>query len=46
MIDDMIGKILKVMEDEDLMEDTIILFTSDHGENLGAHGLWQKNGAL
>jgi arylsulfatase A-like enzyme len=42
MIDDMIGKILKVMEDEDLMEDTIILFTSDHGENLGAHGLWQK----
>ena len=42
MIDDMIGKILKVMEGEDLMEDTIILFTSDHGENLGAHGLWQK----
>lgn len=42
MIDDMIGKIIDVMEAEDLMDDTIILFTSDHGENLGAHGLWQK----
>ncbi|MDG1738261.1 MAG: sulfatase-like hydrolase/transferase, partial [Paracoccaceae bacterium] len=42
MIDDFVGKLLRVLEEEDLMEDTIIVFTSDHGENLGAHGLWQK----
>ena len=42
MIDDFIGDLLGVVEDEALREDTIILFTSDHGENLGAHGLWQK----
>lgn len=42
MIDHFVGKLLEVVAEEELMEDTIILFTSDHGENLGAHGLWQK----
>ncbi len=42
MIDDFVGQILKVLQDQHLMENTIIVFTSDHGENLGAHGLWQK----
>ncbi len=42
MIDDFVGQLLGVLEEEGLWEDTIIVFTSDHGENLGAHGLWQK----
>ena len=42
MIDDFVGKLLGVMAEEGLMDDTIVVFTSDHGENLGAHGLWQK----
>ncbi len=42
MIDDFVGKLLKTLEDEGLSENTIIVYTSDHGENLGAHGLWQK----
>ena len=42
MIDDFVGSLLNVLESESLTEDTIVLFTSDHGENLGAHGLWQK----
>jgi len=42
MIDDFVGKLIDVLNEEQLMEDTIILFTSDHGENLGSHGLWQK----
>lgn len=42
MIDDMVGRLLAALKDEALMQDTIIVFTSDHGENLGAHGLWQK----
>ena len=26
-----------------MLENTIIIFTSDHGEMLGDHGLWQKS---
>jgi arylsulfatase A-like enzyme len=42
MIDDFVGQLLDVLETQGLSEDTIVIFTSDHGENLGAHGLWQK----
>lgn len=42
MIDDFIGRLLGTLDDEGLRDDTIIVFTSDHGENLGSHGLWQK----
>lgn len=42
MIDHFVGQLLETLSAENLMEDTIIVFTSDHGENLGAHGLWQK----
>lgn len=42
MIDDFVGKLMGVLEAEGLTDDTIVIFTSDHGENLGAHGLWQK----
>lgn len=42
MIDDQIGRLFKTLETEDLLDNTIIIFTSDHGENLGSHGLWQK----
>lgn len=42
MIDDMIGRLLVTLEEENLTDKTIILFASDHGECLGAHGLWHK----
>ncbi|TNJ44900.1 sulfatase-like hydrolase/transferase [Tamlana fucoidanivorans] len=42
-IDDWIGKILKTLDDNNLTENTLIIFTSDHGEMLGAHGLREKN---
>lgn len=42
LIDENIGKILDALESEGLMDDTIIVFTSDHGELLGDHGLWTK----
>jgi arylsulfatase len=42
LIDKNVGKILDVLEEEDILEDTIIVFTSDHGELLGDHGLWYK----
>ncbi len=42
LIDDSIGRLLQVLEEEGLQEDTIIIFTSDHGELLGDHGLALK----
>ena len=42
MIDDFVGQVLGALRDEGLDDNTIVVFISDHGENLGAHGLWQK----
>jgi len=42
MIDDFVGQLLDVLDSEGLRDNTIVVFASDHGENLGAHGLWQK----
>ena len=41
-MDDRAGAVLKALRDLDLEKDTIVLYTSDHGEMLGEHGLWQK----
>ncbi|MFT5221515.1 MAG: choline-sulfatase [Planctomycetota bacterium] len=41
-IDDRIGELLQVLKDTGLYENTVIIFTTDHGEMLGDHGLWYK----
>jgi len=41
-IDEQIGKILDALEEQDLLENTLIIFTSDHGDNLGDHELMYK----
>lgn len=41
-IDRSLGRILKQVDDLGLSENTIILFTSDHGYNMGHHGLRYK----
>ncbi|WP_171691375.1 sulfatase family protein [Paenibacillus germinis] len=43
LIDRSVGRILSVLEQFDLADDTIILFTSDHGEYLGDYGLVFKS---
>ena len=42
-VDELIGKILAALEDAGLSETTRVLYTSDHGDNLGARGLWGKS---
>ncbi|NLR91502.1 sulfatase family protein [Flammeovirga agarivorans] len=37
-IDDNVGRILKFLEDNDLEKNTIVIFTSDHGDLLREHG--------
>lgn len=42
--DDQFGRLLQVLEEEGLAEDTIVVLTSDHGEMMGSHGwLEHKN---
>ncbi len=41
-LDSNIGKVLKTLEETGLRDNTIIIYTSDHGENLGARRLWGK----
>ncbi len=40
--DDQVGKLLKVLDDTNLRENTIIVFSGDHGDMLGERGLWYK----
>jgi arylsulfatase A-like enzyme len=41
-VDDWIGKILDKLEQLGLANNTLIIFTSDHGEMLGSHGMHGK----
>lgn len=41
-IDDAVGRILDVLDYLELAEDTLVIYTSDHGEMGGEHGTWQK----
>jgi choline-sulfatase len=41
-VDENLGRLLAALRDSGLDRDTIVLFTSDHGEMLGERGLWFK----
>jgi len=41
-VDEQLGKVLDALDAAGLSRDTLVVFTSDHGYQLGAHGLWQK----
>lgn len=42
LIDDNIGRILEALQKKGIEDDTLIMFTNDHGELLGDHGLLFK----
>ncbi len=42
LLDDCVGKITDGLKAQGIYDDTLIVFTSDHGEMLGSHSLWQK----
>ena len=40
MVDDGVGRLLKVLRDNGLSENTLVIYTSDQGNFFGQHGLW------
>lgn len=46
LIDDMVGRVLDKLAELGLDEDTLVLFSTDHGDHLGAHKIWDKAFAL
>ena len=45
-VDAQIGRLLDALEENDLVENTIVIFWSDHGYFLGEKGLWYKRKAF
>ena len=41
-VDDCIGELLSALEKNGALDNTIILYTSDHGDMMSEHGLWWK----
>ena len=41
-VDDLIGELLDGLERDGLLDNTIVIYTADHGEMLGRHGTWGK----
>lgn len=41
-VDDCIGKLLETLNDAGLADNTIVIFSGDHGDMLGERGLWYK----
>ncbi len=42
-LDAQVGKVLHALDSLGLRENTIVVFTSDHGYHMGEHGYYQKN---
>ena len=42
-VDRQFGRLLKALDDLGIAEDTIVVYTSDHGEMMGSHGMMSKS---
>jgi arylsulfatase A-like enzyme len=42
LIDEQLGRMLALLAELGVAESTLVLFVSDHGDLIGAHGLWDK----
>lgn len=41
-LDEQIGHVLRALRELGLDQNTVVVYSSDHGEMLGEHGMWQK----
>jgi choline-sulfatase len=42
-LDEILGDFLCVLDRDGLLDNTVVVYTTDHGEMCGEHGLWWKN---
>nr|WP_306265562.1 sulfatase-like hydrolase/transferase [Pararhizobium sp. IMCC3301] len=42
-LDENVGLVLDALKDSGAEDDTVVIYTSDHGDNLGARGYWGKS---
>ncbi|MBV7328706.1 sulfatase-like hydrolase/transferase [Chloroflexi bacterium TSY] len=42
-LDDKMGRMIAVLEETGQLDNTVIIYTSDHGEMAGEHGMWRKS---
>ncbi len=40
--DEQVGRVLAALDDSGLRDETLVVYSSDHGDNLGARGMWNK----
>jgi Arylsulfatase A and related enzymes len=45
MVDEGVGQVLQALERLGLSDDTLVIYTADHGLSLGHHGFWGHGGA-
>jgi choline-sulfatase len=42
-LDEQLGRVLAALDALGLRDDTLVMYVSDHGDNLGARGMWNKS---
>lgn len=45
MLDQYVGRILKKLDELNLADDTLVIYTADHGDFMGDHFIWHKGGS-
>nr|WP_144054711.1 sulfatase-like hydrolase/transferase [Rhodopirellula europaea] len=45
-VDRNLGRLLQTLDDQNLTFNTVVIFTSDHGFNMGHHGIWHKGNGI
>ena len=45
-MDEQVGQVLAALRASPFADSTVVIYTADHGENMGEHGLWWKNAAF
>jgi len=41
-LDEQVGRVLDALDERGLRDDTLVIYSSDHGDNPGARGMWNK----